>query len=35
VGAGVRFAGVKLDLAYMLASGPMKNTLAISLGYSF
>lgn len=35
VGAGVKFAGVKLDLAYMLASGPMKNTLAVSVGYSF
>ena len=35
VGAGVKFAGVKLDLAYLLASGPMKNTLAIGLGYSF
>ena len=35
VGAGVKFAGVKLDLAYMLASGPMKNTLAVSVGYAF
>lgn len=37
VGAGVKFSGVKLDLAYLLAGAdsPMKNTLAISLGYSF
>lgn len=35
VGAGVRFAGARLDLAYVIASGPMKNTLALSLGYSF
>ena len=35
VGAGVNFMGIKLDLAYLLASGPMKNTLALSLGYRF
>jgi hypothetical protein len=37
VGAGVKFSGVKLDLAYLIAGGdsPMKNTLAIGLGYSF
>lgn len=35
VGAGVKFFGVRLDLAYLIASGPMKNTLAASLGVSF
>lgn len=35
VGAGVKIAGVKIDAAYLIASGPMKNTLAFSLGYSF
>ncbi len=37
VGAGVKFAGVKLDLAYLIAGAdsPMKNTLAVGLGYSF
>lgn len=35
VGAGVKFFGVRLDLAYLIASGPMKNTLAASLGFSF
>ncbi len=37
VGAGVKFAGVKLDLAYLIAGGdsPMKNTLAVGVGYSF
>mgnify|MGYP003300993432 CR=1 FL=1 len=35
LGAGVKFVGVKLDLAYLMSSGPMKNTLAISLGYTF
>lgn len=37
VGAGVKFAGVKLDLAYLLAGAdsPMKNTLALGLGYAF
>ena len=35
VGAGAKFKGMKLDLAYLIASGPMKNTLALSLGYTF
>ena len=37
VGAGVKVAGVKIDLAYLLAGAdsPMKNTLALGLGYSF
>ncbi len=37
VGAGIKFAGVKLDLAYLIAAGdsPMKNTLALAVGYSF
>ena len=37
VGAGVKFAGVKLDLAYLVAGAdsPMKNTLALAVGYSF
>ncbi len=37
VGAGVKFSGVKLDLAYLVAGSdsPMKNTLAVSVGYSF
>lgn len=35
VGAGVRFAGVKVDLAYVVSSSPMANTLGVSLGYSF
>jgi opacity protein-like surface antigen len=35
VGVGAKFAGVKLDVAYLIASGAMKNTLALSLGYSF
>ena len=35
VGAGVKFAGAKLDLAYLIGSSAMKNTLALSLGYTF
>ncbi len=37
VGLGCKFAGVKLDLAYLIAGSesPMKNTLAVSLGYRF
>ena len=35
VGAGVKFAGAKLDLAYMIGSNAMKNTLALTLGYTF
>lgn len=37
VGLGVKFIGIRLDAAYLVASGnsPMKNTLAVGLGYSF
>ncbi len=37
VGAGVKFAGVKLDLAYIIAGAdsPAKNTLAVAVGYCF
>lgn len=35
LGAGVKLLGIRLDAAYLIGSGPMKNTLAISLGYSF
>ena len=35
VGAGVKFAGAKLDLAYLIGSSAMKNTLAVTLGYTF
>ena len=35
VGAGVKFIGLKLDLAYLIGSGAAKNTLALSLGYTF
>ncbi len=37
IGAGMKFAGVKLDLTYLLwrPGSPMMNTLAVGLGYSF
>ncbi len=37
VGLGVKFAGVKLDFSYLLAASdsPIKNTLAVALGYTF
>ena len=40
IGAGVKFLGIKLDLAYLIAantnfSSAMRNTLALSLGYTF
>lgn len=35
VGAGIRFFGVKLDLAYVISSSAMSDTVAVSLGYSF
>lgn len=37
IGAGVKFAGVKLDLAYLAGAGEslVGNTLALSLGYTF
>lgn len=35
-GAGIRLGGFSIDLAYSaMASGPMKNTLACGVGYSF
>lgn len=34
LGLGVKFAGVRLDLAYLTASS-LSNTLALGLGYSF
>ena len=35
VGLGVKFAGVHLDAAFLLASKTLGNTLMIGLGYSF
>ncbi len=35
VGAGAKFMGIKLDAAYLIGSGPMANTLALSLGFCF
>ncbi len=37
VGAGVKVIGIKLDVAYLVAGtdSPMKNTLAVGVGYSF
>lgn len=35
VGAGVKLSGVKIDLAYLLSSTAMANTMCLSLGYSF
>jgi opacity protein-like surface antigen len=35
VGVGVKFIGLKLDLAYLIGSAPAANTLALSLGYTF
>ena len=35
VGLGVKYLGIRLDAAYLIASGPMKNTFAVSLGYAF
>lgn len=35
VGAGVKFAGVKLDIAYVLGSEVVGNTLGVGLGYCF
>lgn len=35
VGAGVKFFGVHLDAAFLIASGPLKNTFCIGAGYSF
>ena len=33
-GAGVKFMGLKLDVAYLIGSENMKNTLAVGLGYT-
>ncbi len=37
VGVGGKYMGIKLDVAYLIAGSdsPMRNTLAIGLGYSF
>jgi len=35
VGLGVKFAGVQLNAAYLLASEALSGTIAIGLGYSF
>ena len=35
IGAGVKFIGIKLDLAYLIASEALGNTLALSLGHTF
>ncbi len=37
IGAGVKVIGIKLDVAYLIAGtdSPMKNTLAVGVGYSF
>lgn len=35
LGAGVKFAGVKLDVAYLLGSEIIGNTLSVGLGYTF
>ncbi len=35
VGAGVHFAGISLDAAYLFANEVIGNTLSLSLGYSF
>ena len=34
-GIGVKFFGVKLDLAYLFASESLSNTLAVTLGFQF
>ncbi len=37
IGLGAKFMGIKLDLAYLIAGAdsPMRNSLAVSVGYSF
>ena len=35
IGAGVKYMGIKLDLAYLIASEALGNTLALSFGYTF
>lgn len=35
IGLGLKFFGVHLDAAYLIASGPLRNTFSIGLGYSF
>lgn len=35
VGLGAAFKGIKLDLAYLMGSDVMANTMALSIGYSF
>lgn len=34
-GAGLKLMGITLDLAYLISSGVMSNTLSLSLGYCF
>lgn len=35
IGAGVKFAGIKIDAVYLFANEVIGNTIALSLGYSF
>lgn len=35
LGAGIKFAGLSFDAAWNYASGPMKNSFAFGVGYSF
>ena len=35
LGAGVKFFGVRLDVAYLVGSQVLKNSLGVTLGYSF
>lgn len=35
VGVGVKLVGIKLDVAYVVSSSAMANTLGVSLGYAF
>lgn len=35
VGFGLNFWGVHIDTAYLISSGPIKNTFSVGLGYSF
>jgi len=35
VGAGAKFMGIRLDVAYLIGPGALANTIAVGLGYSF
>ena len=35
VGVGAKFAGIKIDAAYLFANEVIGNTTAVSLGYCF